>query len=62
MKDASGLVVKGQKGISKNRGAKRDPEVSNSFSYYFCKKLGHIKKNCIKYKEMLKRQGGKDSD
>ena len=38
------------------------PEASNSFSYYFCKKPGHIKKNYMKYKEMLKRKGGKNSD
>ena len=40
----------------------RDPEASNSFSCYFCKKRGHIKKNCMKYKEMLKRKGDKNSD
>ena len=28
----------------------------------YCKKPGHIKKNCMKYKEMLKKKGGKDSD
>ena len=49
---ASGLFVKGQRGRSKSR----DPEVSNSFSCYFCKKPGHIKKNCMKYKERLKRK------
>ena len=60
--EASGLVVKGQRGISKSRGPKRDPKASRSFSCYFCKKLGHIKKNCMKYKKMLKRKGDKDSD
>ena len=54
------MVVKNQRGRSKSRGPKRDPEVSSSFSYYFCKKPKHI--NCMKYKEMLKRKGGKDSD
>jgi len=43
-------------------GPKRDPEAFRSFSCYFCKKVGHIKKNYMKYKEMLKRKGGKDSD
>ena len=62
MKEGSGLFVKGQKGRSKNRGPKGDSEASSSFSYYFCKKLGQIKKNYMKYKEMLKRKGGKDSD
>jgi len=70
----SELFVKGQRGRLKNIGPKIDPEASNSFSCYFCKKsarsfscyfckkLAHIKKNCMKYKEMLKRKGGKDSD
>ena len=49
-------------GRSKSREPKKDPEASSGFSYYFSKKLGHIKKNCMKYKEMLKRKGGKDSD
>jgi len=56
------LFVKGQRRRSKSRGPKRDLEASNSFSYYFCKKLGHIKKNCMKYEEIQKRKGGKDSD
>ena len=38
------------------------PKAYSSFSCYFCKKPGHIKKNCMKYKEMLKRKGDKDSD
>ena len=56
------MFVKGQRGRSKSRGPKRDSDASSSFSYYFCKKPGHIKKNCMKYKEMLKRKGDKDSD
>ena len=35
---------------------------SNRFFCYFCKKPGHIKKNCMKYKEMLNRKGDKDSN
>ena len=61
-KEASGLFVKGQKGRSKSRGSKKDPEASNIFSYYFYKKPKHIKKNCMKYKKMLKRKCDKDSD
>jgi len=61
-KEALGLVVKSQIGRSKSRGSKRDPKVSSSFSYYFCKKPGHIKKNYMKYKEMLKKKGVKNSD
>ena len=60
--EASGLVVKGQRRRSKSMGPNKDPEASSSFSCYFCKKPMHIKKNCMKYKEMLKREGGKDSD
>ena len=56
-KEALGLFVKGLRGRSKSRGPKRDPEASSSFSYYFCKKPRHIKNNCMKYKEMLKRRG-----
>ena len=52
---ASELFVKGQKGRSKSRGPKKNPEF-NSFTYYFCKKPWHIKKNCMKYKEMLKKR------
>jgi len=43
--DISRLFIKGQSGRSKGRGPKRDPETSNSFSCYFCKKPGHIKIN-----------------
>ena len=58
----SGLVVKGQRGRSKSRRPKRDPKASSRYSCYFDKKPGYIKKICMKYKEMLKRKGGKDSD
>jgi len=59
---ASRLVVKSQRRRSKNSGPKRNPEASNNFVCYFCKKLGHTKKNCMKYKEMLKKKGSKNSD
>ena len=62
IEEALGLVVKDQKGRSKSRGPKRNPEISSSFSYYFCNKPAHIKKNYMKYKEMLKKKGGKNSD
>jgi len=54
--DASELFFKGQRGRSKSRRSKMDSEVSNNFSYYFYKKPGYIKKNYMKYKEMLKRR------
>jgi len=60
--EASGLFVKGQSGRSKSRGPKRDSEASSSFSCYFYKKLGHMKNNYMKYKEILKRKDGKDFD
>ena len=56
MEEASGLFVKGQRERSKSRGPKRDLETYNSFSCYFYKKPGHIKKKCMKYKEMLKKK------
>ena len=62
VEEASGLFFKGQRGRSKSRGPKKDPETSNSFSSYFYKKPEHIKKNYMKYKEMLRRKGGKNSD
>jgi len=42
--EASGLFVKNQRGRSKSKGPKRNLKASSSFSYWFCKKLGHIKK------------------
>jgi len=60
--EASGLIAKGQRGRSQSRGPKRDPKASSSFACYFCKKVGHIKKNYMKYKEMVKKKGDKDSD
>ena len=56
------IICQGTEGKSKSKGPKRDLKASYSFSYYFCKKPWHIKKNCLKYKEMLQRKGGKDSD
>ena len=50
--EASRLFVKGQRGRSKSRGPKKNPEASSNFSCYFYKKSGHIKKNCMKYKKM----------
>jgi len=60
--ETSELVVKVQRERSKSRGPKRAPETFSSFSCYFCNKSEHIKKNCMKCKEMLKRKGDKDAD
>jgi len=62
MEEALGLFVKGHRGRSKSKEPKKDLETFSSFSCYFCKKPGHIKKNCIKYKETLKKKDDKDSD
>jgi len=50
MEEASGLFVKGQRGRSKSKRPKRDPKASSSFSCYFCKKPGHIKKKLYEMK------------
>jgi len=42
--EATGLFVKGQRERSKSKRPKRDPEVSNSFSYYFVRKQGTSRK------------------
>ena len=55
------IDCQGPRGRSKSRGPK-GIQTFSSFSYYFCKKSGHIKKNYMKYKEMLKKKGGKDFD
>ena len=60
--EASELFVKGQRGRSKSKGPKRDPDAYSSNACYYCKKPGHIKKNYTKYKEMLKKKGAKDYD
>ena len=57
-----GLVVKCQRRRLKSRRHKRDLEASNSFACYYCRKSGHIKKNSMKYKEMLKKKDDKDFD
>jgi len=53
IEEASGLVVQGQRGRSKSRECKRDPDASSSNACYYCRKPGHIKKNCMKYKETI---------
>jgi len=43
-------------------GPKKDSDASSSNDCYYCEKLGHIKKNYMKYKEMLKKKGSKNFD
>ena len=60
--DASRLVVKSPRWRSKSRRQKKDPDASSSNACYYCRKPGHIKKIYMKYKEMLKKKGGKNSN
>jgi len=43
-------------------GPKRNPDASSNNACNYCGKPWHIKKNCMKYKEMLKKKGGNDSN
>ena len=57
--EASGLVVKEQRGRSQSRGSKKSTKTfSENFDRYYCKQSVHMKKTCSKYKEMLKKKGG----
>jgi len=49
---ASGLVVKGQSGRSKSKGLKKDSDASSSNASYYCRKPAHIKKICMKFKDV----------
>ena len=61
--EASRLVVEEQRGRSQSRGTKKGTKAySENFDSYYCKQLGHMKKACQKYKEMLKERGGAGSD
>ena len=60
--EVSGLVIKGQRVRSQSRRPKRDREASNNFFATFVRNQGTSKKNCMKYKEILKKKGCKDSD
>jgi len=62
IEDASELVIKGQRERSKSRRPKRDTDASSSNACYYCRKPGHVKKSCMKYKKMLKKKGGKKSN
>ena len=55
------IDYQGQRGRPKSKEPKKNPDASNSNACYYCKKSGHIKKNCMEYKEMLKKKGGEDS-
>ena len=52
----SGLVINGQTGRSKIKGPKRDLDASSGNACYYCRKSGHLKKNYMKYKKMLRRK------
>jgi len=47
IEEASGFVIKDQRERSKSSRPKRDSEAPCNFSFYFCKKPGYVKKNCM---------------
>jgi len=56
--ETSGLLVKEQRKRSQSRGPKKGTKTfseNNDCDYY--KHPGHMKMNCFKYKEMLKKKG-----
>src|SRR5436190_15575856 len=57
--EASGLVVKKDRGRSCSRGHKGDKESSNLGNCYYCKKSGHFEGDFLKREEVLKKAGKK---
>jgi len=47
-------------GRSRSRGPKKDPSASSNDVCYYCRKLGHIKKNYFKHKKDVE-EGGKNT-
>jgi len=45
IEEASGLVVKCQRGRSQSRGPTKDPIASSSDAYYYCRKPSTLRKN-----------------
>ena len=37
------------KGVAERSSQQKKPEKDEEFTYYFCKKFGHMKKECLKY-------------
>ena len=61
--ETSRLIVKEQKGRSQSRRSKKKTKASSeNFDCYYYKQPGHMKKNCFKYKKMLKKKGGPGAD
>ena len=59
----SGLMasVNNKKGKGKSKSSGEGGESSSARVCYWCKKSGHIKKDCFKFKEHMKKKGGSDS-
>jgi len=61
--EALGLVVNEQRGRSQSRRPKKGTKTSSeNLDCYYCKQPGHMKMNCFKYKEILKKNGGPGPD
>ena len=61
--EASRLVVKKQRERSQSKGPKKSTKTSNGNNdCYYYKQPAHMKKNCFKYKEMLKKKGDPGAD
>ena len=57
--EGSELVVKEQRGRSQNKRPEKGTKASSKNNdCYYCKQPGYMKKNCFKYKKMLKKNGG----
>ena len=57
------MVVKERMERSQSRGPKKGTKASSeNFDFYYCRQPGHKKKNCSKYKEILKKKGGPGAD
>lgn len=54
MQEASYLVVNEHMGKSKNKESQKDLGAFSGEICFWCKKSGHFKKNCHKYKEFMK--------
>jgi len=59
IEEVSKFVIKKQRRRSQSRGSKKGTKASSeNIDWYYCKQSWHMKKNCFRYKEMLKKKGG----
>ena len=45
------------KGVAERSSQQKKPEKDEEFTYYFCKKFGHMKKKCPKYASWRVKKG-----